>query len=85
MRYLEADIRNSPMIAGPDDPGSSGSSNGDAAKIQGLLDHIRALDKSIDEARKKKIANIKKALADGTYDVSAAEVAHKLIDQMREP
>jgi flagellar biosynthesis anti-sigma factor FlgM len=46
---------------------------------------MRALDKSIDEARMKKIANIKKALADGTYHVSAAEVARKLIDQMREP
>jgi anti-sigma28 factor (negative regulator of flagellin synthesis) len=77
------------MIAEPDNPGSSGSSSGDeptiAAKIQVLLDHIRALDKSIDEARMKKIANIEKALADGTYHVSAAEIARKLIDQMREP
>ena len=77
------------MITEPINPGSSGSSSGDepsaAAKMQVLLDHIRALDKSIDEARMKKIANIEKALADGTYHVSAAEVARKLIDQMREP
>jgi anti-sigma28 factor (negative regulator of flagellin synthesis) len=77
------------MIAEPDNPGSSGPSSGDepttATKIRVLLDHIRALDKSMDEARMKKIENIEKALADGTYDVSAAEVARKLIDQMREP
>jgi anti-sigma28 factor (negative regulator of flagellin synthesis) len=39
----------------------------------------------MDDARTKKLANIKRALADGTYHVSAAEVARKLIDQLREP
>jgi anti-sigma28 factor (negative regulator of flagellin synthesis) len=39
----------------------------------------------MDEARSEKIANIKKALADGTYHVSAAEVARKILDSMREP
>jgi anti-sigma28 factor (negative regulator of flagellin synthesis) len=39
----------------------------------------------MNEARTEKIANIKKALADGTYHVSAAEVARKVIDNMREP
>jgi flagellar biosynthesis anti-sigma factor FlgM len=77
-----------PMAALPDDPGSSGGPAAEeptpSEKIQALLDHIRALDKSMDEARIKKIANIKKALADGTYHVSAAEVARKLIDQLRE-
>jgi flagellar biosynthesis anti-sigma factor FlgM len=43
------------------------------------------LDKSTDEARREKIEKIKKALADGTYHVSAAEVARKIIDSMREP
>jgi anti-sigma28 factor (negative regulator of flagellin synthesis) len=78
-----------PMAALPDNPGSSGGpSTGDltpSEKILALLDHIRTLDKSMDEARTKKLANIKKALADGTYHVSAAEVARKLIDQLREP
>lgn len=73
-------------------PGNPGSSSGPSTreptkseKILALLDHIRTLDKSMDEARVKKLANIKKALADGTYHVSAAEVARKLIDQLREP
>jgi flagellar biosynthesis anti-sigma factor FlgM len=54
-------------------------------QVQAPLDHIRALDKSMDEARVNKIENIKKALADGAYHVSAAEVARKIIDSMREP
>jgi len=54
-------------------------------QITGLLDRIRGLDKSMDTARLEKIAKIKKAVSDGAYHVSAAEVARKLIDQMREP
>jgi flagellar biosynthesis anti-sigma factor FlgM len=77
------------MTRGPDSPASRASSNPEeptpTARIQALLDHIRALDKSMDEARLKKIENIKKALADGTYHVSAAEVARKILDNMREP
>jgi flagellar biosynthesis anti-sigma factor FlgM len=77
------------MTRGPDSPASRApSSQGEptlTAQVQALLDHIRALDKSMDEARVNKIENIKKALADGTYHVSAAEVARKIIDSMREP
>jgi flagellar biosynthesis anti-sigma factor FlgM len=73
----------------PDDLTSSGSSLPDkltfAAKMLTLLDRIRALDKSMDEARVEKIAKIKKALADGTYHVSAADVARKILDHMQEP
>jgi anti-sigma28 factor (negative regulator of flagellin synthesis) len=39
----------------------------------------------MDEARLNKMENIKKALPDGTYHVSAAEAARKIIDSMREP
>jgi anti-sigma28 factor (negative regulator of flagellin synthesis) len=39
----------------------------------------------MDEARREKIENIKKALADGTYHVSAAEVARKILDNIQEP
>ena len=39
----------------------------------------------IDDVRREKIASIKKALADGTYSVSAEEVARKLIEHMLEP
>jgi flagellar biosynthesis anti-sigma factor FlgM len=77
------------MTRGPDSPASRSSSVPEeptlAAKVQALLDHIRTLDKSVAGARTEKIENIKKALADGTYHVSAAEVARKIIDQMREP
>ena len=77
------------MTRGPDRPASHTSSHPEeltpTARIKALLDHIRALDQSIDEARLNKIEKIKKALADGTYHVSAAEVARKIIDSMREP
>jgi anti-sigma28 factor (negative regulator of flagellin synthesis) len=39
----------------------------------------------IDEARREKIEILKKAVADGTYSVSAKEVASKLIENMLEP
>jgi anti-sigma28 factor (negative regulator of flagellin synthesis) len=72
-----------------DDLSSSGSYPPDeptlAARILSLLDHIRALDRSMDQARVEKLLKIKKALADGTYHVSAAEVARKIIDHMQEP
>jgi flagellar biosynthesis anti-sigma factor FlgM len=78
-----------PLAARRDNPTSSGSFPPEeptlAAKVQALLDQIRALDKSMDEARMQKIAKIKKAMADGTYNVSAAEVARKIIDHMQEP
>jgi flagellar biosynthesis anti-sigma factor FlgM len=77
------------MTRAPDSPASRASSGAEeptlTAKVQALLDHIRALDQSMDEARVNKIEKIKKALADGTYHVSAAEVARKIIDNMREP
>ena len=77
------------MTRGSDDPASRSPSSPEEptlkAQVQALLDHIRALDQSMDEARVNKIEKIKKALADGTYHVSAAEVARKIIDNMREP
>jgi flagellar biosynthesis anti-sigma factor FlgM len=39
----------------------------------------------IDQARREKIEQLKKAVADGTYNVSAEKVADKLIDHMLEP
>jgi flagellar biosynthesis anti-sigma factor FlgM len=40
---------------------------------------------SIEDARREKIESLKKAVADGTYTVSAEEVARKLIEHMLEP
>jgi flagellar biosynthesis anti-sigma factor FlgM len=77
------------MTREPNSPASRGSSDPETptrtARIQALLDHIRALDQPMDEARSNKIENIRKALADGTYHVSAAEVARKILDNMPEP
>jgi hypothetical protein len=77
------------MTRGPDRPAFHPSSGPEeltpTARVQALLNHIRALDQSMNEARLNKIEKIKKALADGTYHVSAAEVARKIIDNMREP
>jgi anti-sigma28 factor (negative regulator of flagellin synthesis) len=77
------------MTRGPDSLASRASSDpGEptaTARMQALLDHIRDLDKPMDQARAEKIANIKKALADGTYHVSAAEVARKILDAMQDP
>jgi flagellar biosynthesis anti-sigma factor FlgM len=39
----------------------------------------------IDEVRREKIETLRKAVADGTYNVSAEEVARKLIEHMLEP
>jgi flagellar biosynthesis anti-sigma factor FlgM len=39
----------------------------------------------IDQARREKIEQLKQAVADGTYNVSAEKVADKLIDHMLEP
>jgi len=39
---------------------------------------------AIDEERLQKIAKIKQAIADGTYHVSAQDVAEKIIEHMRE-
>jgi anti-sigma28 factor (negative regulator of flagellin synthesis) len=50
-----------------------------------LLEQIRASDKTMDEAREAKIANIKKGIAEGTYHVSASTVARRIIHQIDEP
>jgi flagellar biosynthesis anti-sigma factor FlgM len=88
MRYSDAE-GHIPVLAAPGSCSSSGGSRREDSTFQerllALLDQIRAMDKTMDEARAAKIANIKKALAAGTYNVSPAEVAQKIIDQMNEP
>jgi anti-sigma28 factor (negative regulator of flagellin synthesis) len=89
MSSFELEGRNLCLIAAS---GPGGSSTGPpseeptfAEKILALLDQIRTMDKTMDEARAAKIANIQKAIAEGTYHVSAAEVARRIIDQIEEP
>ncbi|MGC2402128.1 MAG: flagellar biosynthesis anti-sigma factor FlgM [Acidobacteriaceae bacterium] len=49
------------------------------------VDSLKEDDSLIDGDRRKKIAALKQAVADGTYKVSADQLADKLIDQMLEP
>ena len=46
---------------------------------------LPVIDDLIDEERLKKIARLKQAVADGTYHVSAEDLADKLIAHMLEP
>jgi hypothetical protein len=46
---------------------------------------LNPIDDAIDEQRRKKIDLLKQAVADGTYYVSAEQLADKLIEHMLEP
>jgi anti-sigma28 factor (negative regulator of flagellin synthesis) len=48
-------------------------------------DSLHVIEDLIDEERLKKIAGLKQAVADGTYRVSAEDLADKLIAHMLEP
>jgi anti-sigma28 factor (negative regulator of flagellin synthesis) len=55
------------------------------AKDRLAKDSLHVVDDVVDEERLKKIARLKKAVADGTYHVSAEDLADKLIAHMLEP
>ncbi|MBO0476951.1 flagellar biosynthesis anti-sigma factor FlgM [Vagococcus sp. DIV0080] len=44
---------------------------------------IRFSDEVVDIDQSQKIANIKKAISEGTYDVSAKQIANKMFDQLK--
>ena len=48
-------------------------------------DSLEGIDDLVDEERRRKIARLKRAVADGTYHVSAEDLADKLIAHMLEP
>jgi anti-sigma28 factor (negative regulator of flagellin synthesis) len=60
----------------------------DDATLESGMDspHQNALDDTfVDEERLKKIAKLKQAVADGTYYISAEQLADKLLEHMLEP
>jgi anti-sigma28 factor (negative regulator of flagellin synthesis) len=56
-----------------------------SANDRRATDSLHVIDDLIDEERLKKIAKLKQAVADGTYHVSAEDLADKLIAHMLEP
>ena len=64
----------------PDRPEVSGQ-----AALPDAASDDATVDSHVEDARLEKIATIKRALADGTYHVSAEELARKLIEHMLEP
>lgn len=63
----------------PSAPGDS------SANDQRPTNPIIGIDGVFDEERGKKIARLKQAVADGSYRVSAEDLADKLIAHMLEP
>lgn len=56
-----------------------------SAKDRLAADSLHVIDDLIDEERLKKIARLKQAVSDGTYHVSAENLADKLIAHMLDP
>ena len=76
-----AHVTKGPHLHGDDATLNSNVDQRDNPSTRGLP----AVDDLIDEVRLKKIARLKQAVADGTYHVSAEDLADKLIAHMLEP
>jgi hypothetical protein len=87
-----SDSSESPREALSPDPDAAAPASGEVpattpppALENSILSHDDLRNYHIDDARLEKIANLKKAVEDGTYNVSAEELARKLIEHMLEP
>jgi flagellar biosynthesis anti-sigma factor FlgM len=78
-----ASVTKGPLLYADDATLKSGMDHRDnPSPVQsGVVDPLRALD----DERQAKIAKLKQAVADGTYHVSAEDLADKLIQHMLEP
>jgi len=56
-----------------------------SAKDRLAVDSLHVIEDLTDEERQKKIDRLKQSVADGTYHVSAEDLADKLIAHMLEP
>jgi len=76
-------VTNGPLLYADDATLKSGMDHRDNP----APDQSRAVDplRDLDEERRSKIAKLKQAVADGTYHVTAEELADKLIQHMLEP
>ncbi len=70
-----------PLPAASDNPEDSARQHSE----RGLQAPDHNADPAPDAERLKKINDLKKAVADGTYHVSAEEVAQKIIEHMLQP
>jgi anti-sigma28 factor (negative regulator of flagellin synthesis) len=79
----------SPLPSGSSNEAEFGKQQSESERpTESLLPSLEGetLDNSAADAeRLEKISKLKKAIAGGTYHVSAAELARKLIEHMREP
>ncbi len=82
-----AEVTKGPHLHGDDATLKSSMDHRDnpSANDQRAADPLQIIDNLIDEERLKKIARLKQAVADGTYRVSAEDLADKLITHMLEP
>jgi len=70
-----------PLVPSP--PASDQAEHGDSQLSERAVEPSD--DSAPDDERRKKINRLKQAVADGTYHVSAEEVARKIIEHMLEP
>ena len=76
-------VTNGPLLYADDATLKSGMDHRDNPSP----DPSRAVDplRDLDDERRSKIAKLKQAVADGTYYISAEQLADKLLEHMLEP
>jgi anti-sigma28 factor (negative regulator of flagellin synthesis) len=81
MGHSDKGDRPVPLPAAGDNP-EGGAQQLSESGVKAQADNANSV---ADAERQKKINDLKQAVADGTYHVSAEEVARKIIDHMLQP